>query len=230
MKRSEINYFIEAGEKTIRECGTILPPFAYYPVEKWQQMGPEALEIAQLGLGWDITDFGSRWYEKIGLLSCTVRNGHTADWQIMPSRLYCEKVLLVGSNQMIPVHFHRNKVEDLINRGGGNLFIQLYNEAADEELDRYGDVMVSMDGIQRTIRAGSVVILPPGESIRLPSHQYYQFWGEKKSVLVSEISSGNEDAHENRYYDPVGHFFEIEEDEPPQFLLVSDYKTYYRFA
>ena len=63
------------------------------------------------------------------------------------------------------------KTEDIINRGGGNLVVQLYNSMEDESLANT-DVIVEMDGVKRTIEAGGKVVLTPGESITLQPYCY----------------------------------------------------------
>jgi D-lyxose ketol-isomerase len=127
------------------------------------------------------------------------------------------------------MHFHWNKAEDIINRGGGKLAIQLYNATPDEDLADT-DVTVSMDGVERVVKAGAVVVLGPGESITLPTRLYHKFWGVESRVLVGEVSIVNDDRADNRFHEPVGRFPEIEEDEPPLYLLCNDYGRYYRFA
>ena len=87
---------------------------------------------------------------------------------------------------------------------------------------------VSIDGVRRTVKAGDTVVLSPGESITLPDHLYHKFWGAEGRVLVGEVSLVNDDNIDNRFYDPVGRFPEIEEDEPPLYLLCNDYSRYYR--
>jgi D-lyxose ketol-isomerase len=47
-------------------------------------------------------------------------------------------------------------------------------------------------------------------------------------VLVGEVSLVNDDNIDNRFFDPVGRFPAIEEDEPPLYLLCNDYSRYYR--
>ena len=63
------------------------------------------------------------------------------------------------------------------------------------------------------------------ESITLTSGMYHTFWGEsgKGKILVGEVSKVNDDRVDNRFYEPVGRFPEIEEDEPPLYLLGMDY-------
>jgi len=127
------------------------------------------------------------------------------------------------------MHFHWNKVEDIINRGGGILVIRVYNATPDDDLADT-PVTVSMDGSKRTVKAGTEIQLGPGESITLPPRLYHEFWGAQDRVLVGEVSLVNDDRADNRFHEPVGRFPQIEEDEPPLYLLVSDYPKYYRGA
>ncbi len=64
-------------------------------------------------------------------------------------------------------------MEDIINRGGGNLVMELYmgNEKGDliEQ-----DVRVSIDGVLKTFKAGDRVIIGPGESITLKPYRLSQ--------------------------------------------------------
>ncbi|MGE5139410.1 MAG: D-lyxose/D-mannose family sugar isomerase [Rudaea sp.] len=227
MKRSEINAIIRDADAFIRSHGFNLPPFAYWSPADWEKKGPEAREIVENNLGWDITDFGSENFEKQGLFLFTVRNGSTENLKTMRGKIYAEKIMIVGPGQVTPTHFHWSKTEDIINRGGGKLVIQLYNATPDEEFsDR--DVTVSTDGVTRTLKAGDTVKLNPGESITLTTGLYHKFWGEDGRVLVGEVSMVNDDNRDNRFHDPVGRFPTIEEDEPPLYLLVNDYSRYYR--
>jgi len=41
------------------------------------------------------------------------------------------------------------------------------------------------------------------------------------------VSKVNDDANDNRFLEPAGRFPEIDEDEAPLYLLVSDYPNYY---
>jgi len=199
-----------------------LPPFAYWSSEVWESKGNEYNEIRDNLLGWDITDFGSGNFEKVGLLLFTLRNGNLNNEKYAKS--YAEKIMIVDEEQVTPFHFHWNKMEDIINRGGGNLLIQLYNSAEDEKFGK-DTVRVSMDGRNFTIESGEVVRLTPGESITLPPYQYHKFWGEKGfgKVLVGEVSKVNDDQVDNRFHDEVGRFPAIDEDEHPLYLLCNEY-------
>ena len=229
MKRSEINAIMRDADDFIRSHGFHLPPFAYWTPEVWATTGDEAREIVECDLGWDITDFGSGNYEKVGLFLFTIRNGHPANLKRMRGKLYCEKLLISDIDQVTPMHFHWHKTEDIINRGGGNLVIQLYNAAPDERLSDT-DVVVSVDGVRRTVPAGGKVVLTPGESITLEDHCYHEFWAEGGRVLVGEVSLVNDDTKDNRFYRPVGRFPQIEEDAAPLYLLMQDYSRYTTFV
>lgn len=227
MKRSEINAIMREADAFIKQHGFHLPPFAYWTPDEWSTKGEEVREIVERRLGWDITDFGQGDYATCGLFLFTLRNGAPDNLKRGQGKVYAEKIMVVGVDQVTPMHFHWIKTEDIINRGGGKLVVQVYNATEDEGLVDT-DITVSMDGIRRTLKAGETVVIGPGESITLPPYCYHTFWGTESRVLVGEVSTVNDDAADNRFYEPVGRFPEIEEDEPPLHLLVSDYDRYYR--
>ncbi len=227
MKRSEINEIMRRADAFIRKHGFHLPPFAYWSPAEWTTKGEEVREIVECELGWDITDFGRGDYGTYGLFLFTVRNGRPENLRTMQGKLYAEKIMIVDVDQITPTHFHWSKTEDIINRGGGKLVIQLYNSTPDEGLADT-DVVVSLDGVRRIVKAGGTVVLSPGESITLPGYLYHRFWGAESRVLMGEVSLVNDDNADNRFYEPVGRFPQIEEDEPPLYLLTKDYARYYR--
>src|SRR5581483_2273712 len=139
------------------------------------------------------------------------------------------KVLVSDVAQVTPLHFHWHKTEDIINRGGGKLVVQLYNSSPSEGLADT-PVTVSTDGVVRRLKAGDCVTLNPGESITLPDHLYHKFWAEEQRCLIGEVSLVNDDQTDNRFYEPIGRFPEIETDEPPLYLLVRDYPAYFHPA
>jgi D-lyxose ketol-isomerase len=47
---------------------------------------------------------------------------------------------------------------------------------------------------------------------------------------VGEVSLVNDDRADNHFHAAVGRFPQIEEDEPPLHLLVTDYPKYYKHA
>jgi hypothetical protein len=136
--------------------------------------------------------------------------------------------MIVEENQETPMHYHWNKMEDIINRGGGNLVIELYNSTRDDKLAET-EVNVKTDGVIRKVSPGGKVMLKPGESITLEQGVYHRFYGEegKGKVLVGEVSAVNDDNTDNFFLEKLGRFPEIIEDEKPLHLLVSDYKNYF---
>ena len=223
MKRSEINSAIKNALKLFDEYKISLPEFLFWTPEEWKTKGKEADEIRDNALGWDITDFGSGDFSKTGLFLITLRNGSQKNPEKYP-KPYAEKLMIVAENQVTPMHYHWYKMEDIINRGGGNLMIKLYNSDENNGLADT-DVTVSIDGVRHIFPAGHVVRLSPGQSITLTKGLYHRFWGEegKGYVVVGEVSMCNDDANDNCFYDKVGRFAQIEEDEKPLYLLCNEY-------
>jgi len=62
--------------------------------------------------------------------------------------------------------FHWSKSEDIINRGGENLVIELARATDDDALsDR--ELLVSCDGVARTVPSRGRIVREPGESVTL---------------------------------------------------------------
>lgn len=226
MKRSEINNIMRTAQAFLAEHRFCLPPFADWTPDEWRTKGPEVREIAENQLGWDITDFGSGDFLRCGLFLFTVRNGPSANLKTMQGKIYAEKIMIVEVGQVTPMHFHWQKTEDIINRGGGNLVVQLYSSTKDEQLADT-ELTVNLDGVTRKVPAGGTVKLSSGESITLTPGLYHTFWGEGGRVLVGEVSMVNDDRTDNRFYEPIGRFPQITENEPPLHLLTVDYPDYY---
>jgi hypothetical protein len=226
MKRSQINDAIEQAIRFCRDQQFHLPPWAHWQHEEWEGVGSEAAEIARCGLGWDVTDFGSGDFQRVGLTAFTIRNGGPTADAGPTAKTYCEKLLISNENQETPTHFHWSKMEDIINRGGGVLTLQLWNgDPTTEVLDRSSPVSVSVDGIVRVVEAGGFVRLAPGESITLPPFLYHRFYGEpgRGRVLGGEVSRVNDDENDNRFNPPLPRFSPVDEDEPPKYRLCNEY-------
>jgi len=228
MKRSEVNHIISESLAFMRAMRFLLPPFGAWSPQDWQSKGEEVREIVAAQLGWDITDFGGGDFGRSGLVLFTIRNGTFAELKKTQGKVYAEKIMVVQEEQVTPTHFHCQKMEDIINRGGGELIVQLWNSTPDKGLAGSA-VTVSLDGVRTTVPAGGTVVLRPGESICLPQGLFHKFWGArgKGTVLVGEVSRVNDDTVDNYFYDTVGRFPEIEEDEPPVHLLTMDYPRYF---
>ncbi len=221
MNRSEINQIIRDAKTFLAEKQFHLPPWAYWAIGEWKANMEKVSEIIENMLGWDITDFGSGDFYSRGLFLFTIRNGKYK----VDKKPYAEKIMIVGENQETPMHYHWFKMEDIINRGGGNLVIELYNSTGDNQLDQFSPVRVKTDGISRETEPGGLLVLTPGESVCLEQGIYHRFYGEpgKGKVLVGEVSTVNDDTSDNFFHETTGRFPNIYEDEEPLHLLVSDY-------
>ena len=220
MKRSELNRRIDEAIAFAKEMNFNLPPFAFWSPEEWATKGKEYDEIRDNMLGWDVTDFGSGEFEHTGLLLFTIRNGNLGNAAY--PKPYAEKLLIVEEGQITPCHFHWSKMEDIINRGGGDLLVEVFNSTEEEGLSDT-DVTVTIDGKRITVKAGTVLRLAPGESITMTQGLYHKFWAEGGKALLGEVSMVNDDCRDNRFYLPAGRFPAIEEDEPARHLLCNEY-------
>jgi D-lyxose ketol-isomerase len=225
MKRSEINSIIDDALVFFDEMNFYLPPWSGWDPVQWNKQDSNIREIVDAGLGWDLTDFGSGEFFNTGLVLFTLRNGSAA----VPGKTYAEKIMVVRENQVTPMHFHWSKMEDIINRGGGNLCIELYLSDQQEGLSGQS-FSVSIDGIERRLDPGATVCLGPGQSITLYQGLYHRFYGEPGSgtTLVGEVSAVNDDHSDNRFLKEEGRFPEIEEDTDPKYLLTEDYPRWIR--
>ena len=223
MKRSEINRAIRRTEQLAAEPGFCLPPFCGWTPQDWADKGPEYDEIRHNLLGWDITDYGTGNFLKTGFTLITLRNGNVKAPDRYP-KPYAEKLLMLEEGQYSPMHFHWNKMEDIINRGGGSVLIRVYRSAPDETFDA-AQVQIYKDGRACFVPAGTQVRLNPGESISIYPYLYHDFEVVPGTgpVLLGEVSMCNDDENDNRFYEPLGRFPEIEEDEAPYRLLCTEY-------
>ena len=216
MKRSEINRYLSETLDFFDVNKFMLPPWATYSIAEWREI-PDKREIFDCQLGWDITTFGSNDFRNMGLTLFTLRNGAPGY-----DKTYAEKIMMVRDKQITPRHFHWFKEEDIINRGGGNLVIELFHADATANALTGKDFEISIDGITRMMKSGDKLILKPGESVCFKSCHAHRFWGDG-TVLVGEVSKVNDDAKDNCFVDGMPRFDTIDEDEVPQFLLARDY-------
>lgn len=227
MDRSDVNQIIRDSDAFIRKHGFTLPPFAYWtPDEMKTRVKSDSGVIHANRMGWDITDYGQEKFEELGLFLFTTRNGEAANLIKGMGMLYAEKIMISRKNQVAPLHRHVFKTEDIINRGGGKLVIELFAASADGSIDRDADVHVLTDGRTRVLKAGSHLALSPGESVTLMPGVWHAFWGEGADTLIGEVSTVNDDLTDNIFFDPVGRFSKITENEAPLHLLVADYDTW----
>ncbi len=226
MKRSQVNEIIQQSDDFIRSFNFQLPHFAYWSLAEFKANATRAGGIIQAGLGWDITDYGAGDFDAMGLFLFTTRNGFQADLAAGGGMCYAEKIMISRHDQISPMHRHILKTEDIINRGGATLAIEMFESDFEGRLDPKAPVNVACDGIAESFAAGHVLLLEPGQSVTLRPGNWHKFWGEGGDVLIGEVSGVNDDTTDNIFVDPIGRFADIEEDVDPLHLLVSDYATF----
>ena len=223
MKRSEINNAIKWSEKLLAEYRIKLPEFGYWSADEWKKNAENIGMIRKTMLGWDITDYGTGDFDRIGSILFTIRNGDQNDSTI--GTPYAEKLILVKDGQRLPTHFHYSKTEDIINRGGGILELKLYNAKQDLSVDDESDVTVYFDGIKKVVKAGVPIDVEPGGSVTLTPYMYHNFGAKRGAgdLVVGEVSSVNDDNIDNHFAEPVSRFAAIEEDEAAIHPLCNEY-------
>ena len=226
MKRSRINAIMAEAHDMIRAHGFTLPPFAHWSPGEFHARRDAARHVIDARCGWDITDYGAGRFDEMGLFLFTLRNGLLSDLTAGRGMCYAEKLLISRQDQLSPMHTHVIKAEDIINRGGATLVIELFgsDDAGRFAEDRGGTVWC--DGIRRAYGPGERLRLAPGESVTLRPGDWHAFWGEGGDVLIGEVSTVNDDETDNIFREPIGRFSTVEEDEPPLHLLVSDYRSW----
>ncbi len=173
-------------------------------------------------LGWDVTDFGSGQFPQIGRTLFTLRNGRLGDPRYPKS--YAEKFILDPEGQRAPAHFHRSKREDIINRGGGNILVQLTRTTPENDWSEE-PFSVQVDGETVSLRPRGIVRLRPGQSVAIPPRTIHQFWGEEGTgwTVSGEVSSVCDDHADNFFFADLTRFPAIVEDEPRAFYLCHEY-------
>lgn len=227
MKRSRINDIMAEADDMIRSFGFVLPPFAYWSPEEFKANAKAARALIDARCGWDITDYGAGRFDEMGLFLFTLRNGRLADLQRGGGMCYAEKLLISRQDQLSPMHTHVIKAEDIINRGGATMVVELYGSDDDGHFAEDRGGVVLCDGIARPFAPGEKLKFAPGESVTLMPGDWHAFWGEGGDVLIGEVSTVNDDETDNVFREPIGRFAQVDEDAAPTHLLVSDYKNHF---
>ena len=92
MKRSEINAAIKWAIGLLDKNNFKLPRFAYWTMEEWNRNKDHIDTLREVMAGWDITDFGSGDFDKIGAILFTIRNGKLG--KPGTGSPYAEKILI----------------------------------------------------------------------------------------------------------------------------------------
>jgi D-lyxose ketol-isomerase len=224
VKRSDINTILEEAMAFFDAYKVILPPFAHWPVAKMQSHNTKL--IAERGLGWDVTDYGKGNFDQTRLCLFTARNGILSDLKRGSGEVYAEKLMISRKDQLSPMHRHISKTEDIISRGGGTLVMQLFASTSDGSIDQNSSFSVFTDGQEIGMQVGEKLALKPGQSVTLVPGIWHGFWTEQADVLITEVSSVNDDETDNVFEEDIARFSTVQEDCTPFRLLVSDYDRY----
>jgi D-lyxose ketol-isomerase len=158
---------------------------------------------------WDVTDFGLGAYLRYGLVLVNLAEEPE----------YCEKLMYALKNMTTPAHMHKKKKEDIICRWG-ELEVVVWNDAA---LTKGDAVSLKINGRDKEIRSGQAIQLQAGERITLVPGVYHEFYPASEECIIGEVSTANDDLHDNFFVNPdIGRFPGVEEDEAPLLKLVSD--------
>jgi D-lyxose ketol-isomerase len=158
---------------------------------------------------WDVTDCGLGQFAKIGLVLVNLAE--------QPE--YCEKLMFARRRQVLPLHTHHRKKEDIICRAG-RLAVEVW-KGHPKRTRKGTQFFIQRNGERIKVRAGQVLLLKAGERVTLVPGVYHAFWPESREAIIGEVSTANDDAHDNFFVDPrIGRFPRIEEDEPPLVRLL----------
>ncbi len=159
---------------------------------------------------WDVTDFGLGHFNEYGLVLVNLAEEPE----------YCEKLMYAIKGQKTPSHTHRLKKEDIICRTG-KLAIQVWNKHPDDA-DSI-PFSLNVNGKAQQFKSGEVIHLNSGERVTLIPGIYHEFYPESNECIIGEVSTANDDEHDNYFANSdVGRFSVIEENEAALVKLVSD--------
>lgn len=162
---------------------------------------------------WDVTDFGLGDFALQGL---TLVN-------LASEPEYCEKIMFALRGQTTPCHTHGRKKEDIICRAG-ELVLWLWPDRGMAEVRATGPKFsVPINGVATTVSAGEPCHLPAGHRVTLVPGVWHAFAPASAECILGEVSTANDDLHDNFFIDPgIGRFPGIEEDELPRIKLLNE--------
>ena len=158
---------------------------------------------------WDVTDFGLGAHLRHGLVLINLAEEPE----------YCEKLMYALKGMTTPAHTHRKKKEDIICRWG-QLDIVLWKDAS---LKKGETLSLKINGRATVVQTGKAIELHAGERVTLVPGVYHEFFPASEECIIGEVSTANDDLHDNFFINPdIGRFPGVEEDEAPLLKLVSD--------
>lgn len=160
---------------------------------------------------WDITDFGLGSFTDSGLVLVNLTEEPE----------YCEKIMYLIQNQVVPTHYHKKKKEDIICRSG-ILVIQLWsNDPARGNSET--SLKVKINGEFSTIVSGTPLFLEPGERVTIEPGIWHSFYSASEESMIGEVSTANDDSNDNYFSDKnISRFPQIIEDEDSITRLISE--------
>jgi D-lyxose ketol-isomerase len=159
---------------------------------------------------WDVTDFGLGQLQRFGLVLVNLAEEPE----------YCEKLMYAQRGMATPAHCHRRKKEDIICRWG-QLAVQVWVQTPSQSGSR--DLMIPVNHEPRQVSSGSIIELSAGSRVTLVPGVYHEFKPLSDECIIGEVSTANDDRHDNFFVNPdVGRFPGIDEDEPALIRLISD--------
>ncbi len=161
---------------------------------------------------WDVTDFGLGDFDRFGLVLIN----------LAAEPEYCEKLMYARRGQTTPCHTHARKKEDIICRHG-ELGLRLWPARPDAGKTLPTTFTVPLNGAPIAVPTGALFTLAAGSRVTLVPGAWHEFAPLGDDCIIGEVSTANDDSHDNFFLDPhVGRFPAIEEDEPAAFRLLSE--------
>ncbi len=162
---------------------------------------------------WDVTDFGLGDWRRRGLVLVNLAEEPE----------YCEKLMYARQGMETPAHCHGRKKEDIVCRWG-RLSVRVWPGLPSGTEGR--PLFLPVDGAPREVLAGAPVELQAGSRVTLVPGVYHSFEPLSGECILGEVSTANDDLHDNFFADPaVGRDPVIEEDEPATVRLLSEHRA-----
>ena len=162
---------------------------------------------------WDVTDLGLGDWRKFGLVLVNLAEEPE----------YCEKLMYAKRGMVTPMHWHQKKKEDIICRWGSLKIWVWPPRSAGFHPDLDEPVRLQINGEMREVGSGEELVLQAGERVTLVPGVVHSFEPATAECIIGEVSTANDDLHDNFFVDPeIGRFPDIEEDEEAVVRLLSD--------
>lgn len=159
---------------------------------------------------WDVTDFGLGDWRRFGLVLVNLAEEPE----------YCEKLMYAQKGMTTPSHTHKRKKEDIICRWG-RLAVQVWADQPEKNAETPLAIPVNQE--VRECPSGTIIELEAGSRVTLVPGVYHEFYPISGECIIGEVSTANDDLHDNFFVNPdIGRYPGIEEDEPAIVWLLSE--------